>query len=195
MADASIINSCALTIEWLNKQQSVTKTSKWKSATLSLIRNEFREIYLQVSVSSANMKFRVENINVHKKFVMEGKATITFHSHPAVLYISNAPASHLLLFLKTMFIKMSSSKSSPKVPLREQLLSNRDRKVEEISPISSKDVMRLNSKNETKPNYIVNGKPNALKRRKSGDNKNQVSNYINIALLYDIIYSLIISIS
>lgn len=191
MVDASTINSCALTINWLDKQQSVTKTSKWKSATLNLIRNEFREIYLQATVPDANLKFRVENINVHKKFILEGKATITFHSHPAVLYISNAPASHLLLFLKTMFIKMSSSKSLPKVPLREQLISNKGRKVEEISPISSKDVTRLKS-NGGANTVLANNRINTLKRRKTTESKEQVRFcFINSLFIHCIILCLI----
>lgn len=171
MVDASILN-CALTVEWLNKEKCVSKTSKWKSSTLSLIRNEFREIYLQAKVTDATFKFRVENIIVHKKFVSEGKATIHFHCHPAVVYISNAPASHLLLFLKTMFIKMSSSKSSPKVPFREQLVSNKDRIVQEISPINNKDVTRLQG------SVIATSaasQANAMKRKKAMDkSKNEV---------------------
>ncbi|KAG8245692.1 DNA helicase [Homalodisca vitripennis] len=167
MADASTID-CALMIEWLNKQQSVTKTGKWKSSTLSLIRNEFREIYLQAKVSAAILKFRLENVNVHKKFISEGKATITFHAHPAVLYISNAPASQLLLFLKTIFIKMSSSKSSPKVPLREQLLSNKNRVVQEISPINTKDIKRVSIAKETSATIQAG----ALKRKSVSEKQN-----------------------
>lgn len=169
MVDASIL-TCALSVDWLNKDKCVTKTSKWKSSTISLIRNEFREIYLQAKVTDATFKFRVENIIVHKKFVSEGKATIHFHSHPAVLYISNAPASHLLLFLKTMFIKMSSSKSSPKVPLREQLISNKDRITQEISPISNKDVTRLNSSAAVSSAV---SQAAAMKRRKATNDKSK----------------------
>lgn len=168
MMDASIL-TCALTVDWLIKDKCVTKTSKWKSSTISLIRNEFREIYLQAKVTDATFKFRVENIIVHKKFVSEGKATIHFHSHPAVVYISNAPASHLLIFLKTMFIKMSSSKSSPKVPLREQLISNKDRITQEISPISNKDVTRLSSTVATS----VVSQAAAMKRRKATNDKSK----------------------
>ncbi|XP_046672369.1 ATP-dependent DNA helicase PIF1-like [Homalodisca vitripennis] len=171
MADASTID-CALMIEWLNKQQSVTKTGKWKSSTLSLIRNEFREIYLQAKVSAAILKFRLENVNVHKKFISEGKATITFHAHPAVLYISNAPASQLLLFLKTIFIKMSSSKSSPKVPLREQLLSNKNRVVQEISPINTKDIKRVSIAKETSATIQAG----ALKRKSVSEKQNVQGN-------------------
>lgn len=171
MTDPTVIN-CALTIEWLNQQKSVEKTARWNSAELSLLRNEFREIFLQAKAKTATLKFRLENINVHKKFLSQGKATIHFYAHPAVLYVSNAPASELLTFLKTMFIKMSSSKSSPKVPLREQLVSNKNRTVQEISPINVKDVTRL--KNST-VGSDVSSKSAALKRKSSSENKNQVS--------------------
>lgn len=134
---------CALTLESLNQQQSVTKTSKWKSATLQLIRNEFREIYLHLQLPGTTHKFRLENISVHKKFMLEGKATIKFHNNKTVLYLSNAPASHLVAFLKTIFIKMSSTKSSPKVLMRDQLLSTKGHVLQEISPVNSKDVNRL----------------------------------------------------
>ncbi|XP_054268590.1 ATP-dependent DNA helicase PIF1-like [Macrosteles quadrilineatus] len=142
MAEAGTI-TCGLTIEYLNQQQSVTRTAKWRTSTLTLVRNEFREIYLDVRASDSSLRFLLQNISVHKKFVSEGKATIHFQLHPAKVYISNAPASQLLVFLKTLFVKMSSFKCSPKVPLREQLLTSKGRNVEEISPINAKDVTRV----------------------------------------------------
>ena len=140
--DASDI-TCGLSVNWLNHDQSVTKTVKLKTATLQLIRNEFREIYLGVQGTGVNLKLLLKNISVHRKFVSEGKATINFQENRIVLYISNAPASHLLMFLKIMSIKIHSAKSSPKVSLKEQLLSNKERALHEISPISSKDLNRM----------------------------------------------------
>lgn len=136
---------CGLSVQWLNQDQSVMKTVKLKTATLQLIRNEFREIYLGVVGTGVNLKLLLKNITVHRKFVAEGKATINFQESRIVLYISNAPASHLLMFLKMMSVKINSAKSSPKVSLKEQLLSSKERVLQEISPISSKDLNRIKS--------------------------------------------------
>lgn len=157
--------ACGLRVDWLNQDQSVLKQVKLKTATLQLIRNEFREMYLGVQGTGVSLKLLLKSISVHRKFVAEGKATINFQENRIVLYISNAPASHLLMFLKVMSIKMNSAKSSPKVSLKEQLLSSKERVLQEISPISSKDLNRMKTEvaNKLKTNVLSSKKRKLIK--------------------------------
>ncbi|XP_075210189.1 pif1 DNA helicase [Lycorma delicatula] len=141
MASSTI--TCSLCVEWLNQQKSVIKKTKCKTALLELVRNEFRDLFLKITGEGLHLKLLVNNLTMHKKFITEGKATINFSESKTIIYISNAPTSNLILFLKTVFIKMTSRKSSPKVPLREQFLSNKPNIIQEISPINVKDVTRV----------------------------------------------------
>lgn len=157
--------TCGLSVDWLNQDQSILKRVKLKTATLQLIRNEFREMYLGVEGTGVSLKLLLKSISVHRKFVAEGKATINFRENRIVLYISNAPASHLLMFLKVMSIKIQSAKCSPKVSLKEQLLSSKERVLQEISPIRSKDLnrMKLEVANKLKTNLLSSKKRKLIK--------------------------------
>lgn len=143
--------NCSLSVEWLNQQKSILKKAKCKNATLELIRNEFRDLFLKITGDGIKLKLLIHNLTVHKKFLSEGKATINFNETKTVVYISNAPPSNLLLFLKMLFVKMTSRKSSPKVPLREKILSNKPNTLEEISPINLKDLTRVKNEASIKP--------------------------------------------
>lgn len=135
--------TCGLAIDWLNQQKSVVKKVKCKTASLELVRNEFRDLFIKVISEQVKLKLLVNNLTIHKKFVSEGKASINFNESKVVMYISNAPLSGLVLFLKTLFIKMTSRKSSPKVPLKEKLLSNKPNFIQEVSPVNPKDIGRV----------------------------------------------------
>lgn len=117
---------CGGNIEWLNSSQMVTKQVKVKTMDLQLIQNEFREIYLTIkSQNKINLKLPLVEVNIHKKFIVEGKATLHFTKDNVRVMISNAPPSLLMSFLKTLFVKLTSRKNSPKVNTREQLLSKK----------------------------------------------------------------------
>lgn len=107
---------CACSVEWLNAQGIVLKRFKSSSSTLLMTRNDFRDIFIDVTGDKGVIhRFAVNNIAVHKRFAADGKATINFKSDKAMLMISNAPVSQLADFLKTLFVKVTARKDSPQV--------------------------------------------------------------------------------
>lgn len=146
----SVINcptdiSCSCTVEWLSGNGAISKSVKLKRVSLSIVRNEFRDMFMSIQSREINQKLLLKDVVVHKKFVEEGKATIKFPDSKINILIYNAPPCNLISFLKTLFVKLCSAKSSPKVPLKDKLLSSRDKQIQEVSPISSKDLNRVKS--------------------------------------------------
>jgi hypothetical protein len=137
---------CSVTLEWQNVQNSVPRKSNFKNVTLRLIRNEFREIFMELRSDKMVSKYHLKGINVRKKFMAEGKASITFPERKMVLFISNAPPSQLLAFLRTMYIKLSGDKDDTKLTTRTKLLSEKPNVLEEISPVTIQELNRVKSK-------------------------------------------------
>ncbi|KAL1122146.1 hypothetical protein AAG570_003551 [Ranatra chinensis] len=158
MASDNVNFNCCVTIEWLTKEGIARKTVKLKTATIQLLRNEFREMFILVRSRDASHKFLLKGVAIHKKFMQEGKATIKFSESNVNLFISNAPTMDLVQFLKLLFVKLASSEKSPKVTLREKLVSQTSKSVlQDISPVNRKDVNRVNEK-------ITSEKPTSRKR-------------------------------
>lgn len=107
---------CSCSVEWLNGQGVVLKRFKSMSAKLVLTRNDFRDIFLSVTVDKGAIhRFALKDVAVHKRFVSDGKATINFKSEKIMVMLSNAPVSQLTDFLKTIFVKVTARKESPQV--------------------------------------------------------------------------------
>lgn len=146
-SDSSL--TCTVNIEWLNSHGTILRKVTHKAGTLRLIRNGFREMFIEVSATkAAPVKLLMKSINVHKKFMAEGKASIVFQDEKCNLYLSNAPPGNLLAFLRTMFVKMTGEKNEPKADtsLRTQLLSNKPSAFEEISPVTVADLHKAKEK-------------------------------------------------
>lgn len=146
---------CGCTIEWMTKQNVVTKRVKYATALIKLLRNEFRDLFLHLESGKIVHKFVLQDVSIHKKFVTEGKASIHFNAENAVMMFYNAPSANLIPFLKTLFIKLTSKKQSPKVKLREQLLSGKAHVLDEVSPVNSKDVNRVRSEIQSKESNMT----------------------------------------
>jgi hypothetical protein len=78
----------------------------------------------------------------------EGKASINFSEQNIVLLIFNAPPAQLMAFLRTIFIKLSAVRGESKVGSRAQLLSNKPSILEEISPVTLKEINQVKQKVE-----------------------------------------------
>ncbi len=50
------------------------------------------------------------DLNIHRKFVKEGKLTMDFKESRVKLMISNAPRNELTIFVKTLAAKMAGNK-------------------------------------------------------------------------------------
>lgn len=137
------ILSCVVNIEWFSKLGLIERKFSHKKSDLRLIRNERRSIFIQIMPEKVvPIKLHLKNINVYKKFMSEGKASIKFQNENCNLYLSNAPPGKLLAFLKTIFIKMTGEKKCQKTdtPLRNQLLSGKLNHYGEISPLTNAEV-------------------------------------------------------
>jgi len=86
------------------------------SVKLILARNDFRDIFIDVTADKGVIhRFALKDIAVHKRFAGDGKATINFKSDRVMLMLSNAPVAQLADFLKTLFVKVTGRKESPRV--------------------------------------------------------------------------------
>ncbi|KAG5876122.1 hypothetical protein JTB14_036162 [Gonioctena quinquepunctata] len=173
MSDGEHILGCVVNIEWMNKQGMVQRKICYKQANLRLIRDERKDMFVQVSAEKASStKFHLKGITVHKKFMNEGKASIKFPTENCSMYLSNAPPGQLLIFLRTMYVKMTGDKNVPgaNTSLRTQLLSGKPQQYEEISPVTtaemSKAFAKVSKASATTPSPLA-GKKRKLDRNES----------------------------
>uniref|UniRef100_A0A1A9WKT2 ATP-dependent DNA helicase PIF1 n=1 Tax=Glossina brevipalpis TaxID=37001 RepID=A0A1A9WKT2_9MUSC len=142
---------CAVNIEWTNALGVVGRKLSYKTATLRLIRNALHELLLDVSTDKSKpLKFRMKNIIMHKKFMSEGKASINFKTENCVMYLSNAPPTPLMYFLRTIFIKINGNEQIDEVAAQKQLraymLSEKPSTFEELSPVTKAEMVLARKK-------------------------------------------------
>lgn len=151
MEGEDTVITCAVSIEWLNAQGISVRKISHRSATLRLIRSDTRELFIEVNTEKAPTATRLSlrDIVVHKKFMNEGKASIKFNREKCTLYASNAPPGLLMNFLRTLFIKMTSSvtpdPNNPSAKLqdvRTRMLSENPSKFDDISPVTNLELAR-----------------------------------------------------
>lgn len=170
MEGADSFLSCAVTLEWMSPQGSITRKVNYKTASLRLIRNEFREMFMEISSEKhAAIKLALKGINVFKKFMAEGKASVKFQDAGCTLFISNAPPTNLVGFLRTIFVKMTGDKDQganttpSKQTMRAKLLSGKAQAFEEVSPVTAADVH--NAKNKIPKSTLTTPSPPSKKRK------------------------------
>ena len=140
---------CSLLLELYNGSNQVTKKENHKLVDVSLTRNEFREIMLEISflgkeTRKKTIPLKYDSLNLFRKFVKEGKLTISFTGEtPAKVFLSNAPPNELVIFAKTLAAKMAGTKDKPRVSTRTKLLSDMGNSTEGISPVTAKDITNL----------------------------------------------------
>ena len=78
---------CVLTVEHLNSNGVVTKRRTYKSITVVLGRDEFRDIVS--SQSPLGKTFLLKELTIHKRFLQEGKATIKLLTQKTKIMFSN----------------------------------------------------------------------------------------------------------
>ena len=168
--------SCAVTLEWMTPQGSITRKVIYKTASMRIIRNEFREMFMEItSEKHAAIRLALKSINVFKKFMVEGKASIKFQDAHCTLFISNAPPTNLVSFLRTIFVKMTGDKekSIDKTPskqtMRTKLLSGKAQAFEDISPVTVADI--TNAKSKISKSSTTTPSPPSKKRKLDDINK------------------------
>ena len=97
-----------------------------------------RDILLQVNSKKISLKFNLREIQLHTKFVKEGKATVKLKDEKTNLMISNAPPSSLVSLLKILTAKHASTEPENKIAMKDRLKSLLPKSFDEISPLTSK---------------------------------------------------------
>lgn len=119
------VNSTVV-LEWTNSSGTTTRKVNYRSAQLRLIRNNLRQMLVQIQAEKSNTTFKllIRGINVLNRFMHEGKATIKFNEERCTLFISNAPAAQLTSFLKTIFVKMTGQPETKVSSLKQHIAAN-----------------------------------------------------------------------
>ena len=116
---------------------------------LLLARNEFREMKLEICSTLGKksikrvMPLNYELFNLHRRFVKEGKLSISFSETNTKLLISNAPPNELVIWVKSLAAKMATTKEAPKLSTRAKLLSELGPSSEGISPVTARDIYHM----------------------------------------------------
>lgn len=170
--------SCNINIEWQNAQAVVIRKIANKYGTLKIIRNDLRELFIEVSLEKQQspIKMKIKSISVHKKFMAEGKASIKFADDKCTIFLSNAPPGILVQFLKTLFIKMTNenvpdkNKEDIQKNIRAHMLSGKPSQFEEISPITNSEFARAKKLAVSNSTITTPSPPQNKKRRMLSEN-------------------------
>ncbi|XP_022208720.2 ATP-dependent DNA helicase PIF1 [Drosophila obscura] len=144
--------TCAVNVHWANAVGITGRKLAYKTATLRLVRNDIRELFVEMTPEKLKpLKFKLKDLMVHKKFMAEGKATFNFKAENCALYLSNAPPGTLMFFLRTIFIKMNGAGGQPdeatmQKKLREHLLSGKPSNFEDVSPVTTAEMILARKK-------------------------------------------------
>lgn len=142
--------TCQVITDWLNPQGISIRKVTYRIATLRLIRSDTREMFVEVSTDKLPKALRLElrGIVVHKKFMSEGKASITFSQNRCMLFLSNAPPCLLMNFLKTLFVKMSGEAKGTQLNdnvyknVQAHMLSEKPSAFQGVSPVTNAEIVR-----------------------------------------------------
>lgn len=168
--------NCAINIDWLNAQGTSIRKVSYRMATLRLIRSDTREIFVEVNTEKAPTAVRLQlcDIIVHKKFMSEGKASIKFNRDKCMLFLSNAPPGLLMIFLKTLFVKMTAGKDNNgnghledkmQKNIRAHMMSSCPSKFEDISPVTNVELTRAQKLAGISKSTATTPSPPTKKRR------------------------------
>ncbi|KAH8351898.1 hypothetical protein KR084_000446 [Drosophila pseudotakahashii] len=146
--------TCAVNMQWTNAVGITGRKLAYKTATLRLVRNDLRELFVEVTPEKLKpLKFKLKDLMVHKKFMSEGKATFNFKAESCTIYLSNAPPGTLMFFLRTIFIKMNGTEggsqpddASLQKKLREHLMSGKPSSFEDVSPVTTAEMILARKK-------------------------------------------------
>ncbi|XP_017004119.2 ATP-dependent DNA helicase PIF1 [Drosophila takahashii] len=167
--------TCAVNMQWTNAVGITGRKLAYKTATLRLVRNDLRELFVEVTPEKLKpLKFKLKDLMVHKKFMAEGKATFNFKAENCTIYLSNAPPGTLMFFLRTIFIKMNGTEggsqpddASLQKKLREHLMSGKPSSFEEVSPVTTAEMILARKKaGLLSKGSVTTPSPQASKKRR-----------------------------
>lgn len=87
------------------------KPKKYKKASVTLGRNEFREILIRLTFDSNYVSYFLKDVKLHYRFAKEGKGSIQIPDRKVQILLSNCPPDKLTVFMKTLDAKLQLMKS------------------------------------------------------------------------------------
>ena len=170
MALSSI--TCTGVYEEINGKGVSLRKMQHKNVTLSLGRNEFRDVVLCIGFpGKREMKYTLRELQVHKKFAKDGKATIKLLNESAQVMISNCAPDQLIMFLKTMSTKLECLRKKGFVSERLKWKSDLPRTFEEISPLTLRDLKEANEVRAKAAEKLEDFTPKGKRKRVASDDK------------------------
>ncbi|WAR24736.1 PIF1-like protein [Mya arenaria] len=170
MALSSI--SCTGIYEELNTKGETLRKMQHKNVTLSLGRNEFKDVILCINFpSKREMKYTLREMQIHKKFAKDGKATIKLPNESAQVMISNCAPDQLIMFLKTMTTKLECLRKKGFVSDRLKWKSDLPRTFDEISPLTLRDLKEANEVKVKAAERLEDFTPKGKRKRMASDEK------------------------
>ncbi|XP_060087615.1 ATP-dependent DNA helicase PIF1 [Heteronotia binoei] len=139
---------CTVAIEHLGA--AVPGRVLLRDAWVTLGRDEFRELVLQVTNSSGseiprNFPLRRDGVRLFTRFVKDGKSSVRLGSgtkHVQLLF-SNCPPDQLRRFIQTLRIKIKATQEGIRpVTERTRLLSGLPRTFDTVSPVQARDLQQ-----------------------------------------------------
>lgn len=131
--------TCSASVEEVSKNGEILRKVFHRNITMTLGRDEFHEVIMKVDFGKKEAKYKVKEIVTHKKFARDGKATIKLPEQKLQFLLSNCPPDRLIIFLKTLNIKLECLKKKGFMSDRRRIMSDVPRSFEEISPLTLKD--------------------------------------------------------
>ncbi|CAI9726716.1 ATP-dependent DNA helicase PIF1-like [Octopus vulgaris] len=164
---------CWVSVQEISALGNVVKSVQYKNTTLSLGRDEYNEIILKLFAGKRDLTYMLRNIQVHKKFFKDGKATIKVLDQNLQLMLSNCPPDKLVLFLKTMMTKLECKKKSGFISNREKMKTGLKRSFEEISPLTLKDLKFAKGLPINDTDKCLDSTPKSKRKHCERDKENQ----------------------
>ncbi|KAK0165579.1 hypothetical protein PV328_004083 [Microctonus aethiopoides] len=193
-SDSSYLN-CTTNLEWINIQGLTTKKANYKLAGLRLIRNNLRQMFIEVRDNKSNttVKLVLQNINIFNKFMHEGKATIKLNEERCTILLSNAPSAQLIAFLKTIFIKMTHQMEKKlKNPSKHVLTSVYSSSAQDISPVITCEINNAKEhalRSVVSRKTITTSSPSNVRKRKLCSNPTIIELFDEQKQVLDIVLS------
>lgn len=133
--------TCTVMTEYLRESGEVEKKCVYRDVLLVLGRNEFSDILVRLDTGKQIILLTLKDAVVYQRFAKEGKATIKIAKPSMNLMISNCPPDRLIVFIKTLMIKLGHTKQKKTMFTGlQRLTSDKPRQFTDISPLTIKDV-------------------------------------------------------
>ncbi|XP_063153817.1 ATP-dependent DNA helicase PIF1 isoform X2 [Candoia aspera] len=145
---------CTVAIEHLGAAAAPNRLLL-RDAWVTLGRNEFRELVLQVTNASGpgrlqNFPLRQNEVSLFTRFVKDGKSSIRLGpagSSYVQLLLSNCPPDRLRRFVQTLRIKFEATQHGMRpVAERTRLLSSLPRTFDTVSPVQARDLQQATAR-------------------------------------------------